>query len=184
MLLPWSKVKDWVCFACGECCKWFFVSLRPDETIRISSIYGRDKIEIVHGKPILKRIGGSCVFLHENLCLLGDEKPIACKLWPIIFMREGDSQSYFNGYYIYFDSRCPGVKKGRPSDRLYRAIIEAIRLKEGHKIKQNYTTARVEFNLLLPAMSSSTLKIATEIPPLQKLGFLLYSDLRSKVHIM
>ncbi|MGY0287910.1 MAG: YkgJ family cysteine cluster protein [Candidatus Methanodesulfokora washburnensis] len=148
MLLSWSKVKDWTCFACGECCKWFFVSLRPDEAVRISSTYGRDKIEIVHGKPILRRIGNSCVFLHGNLCLLGDEKPIACKLWPIIIMREGDAESYFCGYHVYFDNRCPGVQKGRPSDRLYRVIMEAIHLKEGRIIKQINTTAKIKSGLL------------------------------------
>lgn len=144
MLLPWSRVRKWTCFACGECCRWFFVSLRPDEAIRISSIYGRDKIEVIHGKTIIRRIGDSCVFLWGNLCLLGDEKPIACKLWPIVFMEEGDAESYFDGYHIYFDDRCPGVQRGRPSERLYMTIIEAIRLKEGQKIRQIYTTARIE----------------------------------------
>ncbi|MGC9103887.1 MAG: YkgJ family cysteine cluster protein [Candidatus Methanodesulfokora sp.] len=182
MLLPWSKVRDWFCFACGECCRWFFVSLRPDEAIRISSAYGRDKIEIVHGRPILRRIGDSCVFLYGNLCLLGDEKPIACKLWPIVFTREGGADSYFNGYYIYFDERCPGVKRGRPSDRLYMTIMEAIHLKEGQKIKQNYTTARVGPNLLLPAVASSTLGSTEEMSSLQNLEFPSYSSSRSKIY--
>ncbi len=135
--VPWRRVRDWECIACGSCCRRFYVPLNRREAVRIATKYGWDKIEIVHGKTVLRRVNGRCIFQVGNLCSLGNDKPVVCKTWPILVM---EKPIYGRGeeaifqldemYYVYVDLRCPSVRLGRPSQRLVEMVIpEAIRIK-------------------------------------------------------
>jgi Fe-S-cluster containining protein len=87
--LPWWSVASWKCDACGECCKWFSVSVTMHEYARISHHHGHDVVTLSLGRALLrKRCDGRCIFQYCEsgswLCGLQAEKPYACKMWPFI----------------------------------------------------------------------------------------------------
>ena len=104
---------------------------------------------------IRKREGEACPFLIESngkgLCYLQSlgMKPSACKIWPFRIYRNPEhgrsEEAYYShrlgGFYVYVDQRCPGVKPGKPTPRLMKAVDEAIEVWIGVRRDQLYTTA-------------------------------------------
>ncbi len=158
--IPWRRVKDWECVACGSCCRRFYVPLSREEAVGIAAKYGWDKLEIVHGKTVLKRVNGGCIFQVDNLCSLGNNKPIICKTWPILVMKKpvygrGEEAAFQldEMYYIYVDLRCPNIVLGRPSRRLVdRVIPEAIRIRRNGG-PQRFTTSSLRTPIPLITIS-------------------------------
>ncbi|MEM2082571.1 MAG: YkgJ family cysteine cluster protein [Candidatus Bathyarchaeia archaeon] len=154
-LLPWKKVRDWFCSACGECCKHFEVQLSPYELARISSFGAASRIRFEHGRIYLsKRQDGRCAFQEWAMglwiCSLADRKPTLCKLWPFhVFNRpsygRGEQAEY--GYegrrlYIYVNSHCPNVTLGRPTERLTTLVLpEVLDIALGKSSSQRYSTS-------------------------------------------
>ncbi len=158
MLLPWSRISNFVCYGCGLCCFYFRVPLKPYEALRIAKVFGPDKISIVRGKEyIAKEEGEPCPFLVNRngklMCSLQDIglKPVACKLWPFHIYRRPehgrDEEAYFQhrlgGFYVYVDQRCPGVFLGKPTQKLVKTVEEAIDIWLGIRKEQSLTTAAI-----------------------------------------
>ncbi len=169
LYLPWSRVSDFVCYACGLCCYRFRIPLKPHEALSIARTFGPAYVESIAGRQyIRKREGEACPFLIENgemgLCYLQSlgMKPSACKIWPFRVYRRPEhgrgEEAYYShrlgGFYVYVDQRCPGVKPGRPTPRLVKAVEEAIEVWAGVRRDQLFTTAS------LPAFST---KILTQL---------------------
>ena len=154
-LIPWRLVHDWVCQACGECCKHYIVELTPHEYAKIVQTYGYSPVTVSLGKMYLKRrADGSCFFLHEvggrNLCGLQPIKPKACKLWPFqVFEHPSfgypELSSYRYGrreFHVYVVPRCKGLYYGEPSHRLKKKVIpEILEIWLGLKVNQKYSTS-------------------------------------------
>jgi len=157
--IPWARVRDWNCLACGECCKWFVIPLRADELARILHTFGEWAIEFRLGKAYIRKPFSRCIFQYRRqdkwLCALQevDMKPVACKLWPFIPLTKPkygrDQEAAFEHlgerFYVYVDPRCPGISLGRPSSHLVQRVLpEIIELRLGMRTRQNFTTSRLE----------------------------------------
>lgn len=156
-LLPWRKVRDWSCSACGECCKHFEVQLSPYELAKLAPFGAASRIRFEHGRVYLrKRRDGRCAFQEEAMglwiCSLADRKPTICKLWPFhvfnrpSYGRGGQAEYEYEGkkLYIYVNSYCPNLTLGRPSERLTTLVIpEVLDIALGKSGSQRYSTSRL-----------------------------------------
>ncbi len=178
MYLPWSSIRTFRCLACGTCCSHFAIPLRPSEALAIARIFGWHRIEARKGRLFIRKDEGGCPFLVKmislGVCYLQEigVKPRACKLWPFhIFRnpeygrREGAAfPSRYGTFYIYVDTRCPGITLGRPTDALAAAAMEALEIWLGVRTEQSLTTSLFITSLhrLNPAPQSS---VAVGKPP-------------------
>ncbi|WP_455283575.1 YkgJ family cysteine cluster protein [[Eubacterium] cellulosolvens] len=152
--IPWSRVKSWVCDACGECCRWFSVPVTMHEYARISQNYGHDVFALGLGRAYLRRRpDGRCVFQFKRgdrwLCALQAEKPHACKMWPFIVcsnpVHGRDDAARWDGRggraYVYVDPRCSRIWLGKPTGQLVdKALPEFVDIAYGRRGTQLYTT--------------------------------------------
>ncbi|MBS7658612.1 MAG: YkgJ family cysteine cluster protein [Candidatus Bathyarchaeia archaeon] len=155
VLIPWRKTSFWYCSACGECCKKFHVPLTMFEYVEITSIFGKNVIELDLGKAYLRKnpLTKRCIFQKLKnkkwICGIQEIKPLACKLWPFIILtksKQKNDEALFNykgeNFYIYVDKRCPNVKTGKPTNYLINKILpEVINLSINNKMKQVYSTS-------------------------------------------
>ncbi len=156
LYLPWSRVSDFTCYACGLCCYRFRIPLKPHEALSIARTFGPTYVESIAGKQyIRKREGEACPFLIEDngmgLCYLQSlgMKLSACKIWPFKIYRNPEhgrgEEAYYSHrlgeFYVYVDQRCPGIKLGKPTPRLLKTVEEAVEVWIGVKRDQIYTTA-------------------------------------------
>lgn len=159
--VPWAKIRDWSCLACGECCKWFVIPLRADELARILHAFGDWAIEFKLAKAYIRKPStrSRCIFQYKMrdkwLCLLQemDMKPVACKLWPFIPLtkpkygrsREAAFEHSGERFFVYVDPRCPGIVLGTPSSYLIQKVLpEVIELRLGLKKHQDFTTSHLK----------------------------------------
>ena len=110
-------------------------------------------LKTIAGKVYIgKEPGAKCPFLFRaggrELCSLDlmGVKPVACKLWPIyVYERPVHGQaeeayiSYRGSFYVYFDARCPGVKRGRATPKVEQTVKEAIDIWLGVRKEQRLT---------------------------------------------
>ncbi len=152
-LVTWRVVADWQCMGCGACCEVFRIPLRPDEAVSIARAFGDWAVELRHGRPYLARVGGRCAFLSTSgRCLLQPLglKPRACKVWPFSVSREPKHGSpklarfehLGREWYVYTDSRCPGLILGEPSERLVEEVLpEIVEIWVGARREQEASTS-------------------------------------------
>ncbi|MDH5816549.1 MAG: YkgJ family cysteine cluster protein [Candidatus Nezhaarchaeota archaeon] len=177
-LVPWRKVENWFCIACGECCREFKVPLKVYEAVRLANIFGYKFLELGLGGYVLrKRADGRCVFqFHSNgkwICGIQRIKPLACKLWPFLISErprddsKEEAEYEFRGYtfYVYVNSFCKGIVYGRPSYVFANKVVpEFIELSLGLREEQTFSTSlllthKVEsrsirpLNILMPHQS-------------------------------
>lgn len=154
-LIPWRKVEDWVCLACGICCKEFRVPLSMHEATKLAMIFGHGCLEVNwRGYYLKKTLDRRCMF-QVNLggkltCGIQEIKPLACKLWPFTVLREprygARNEALYEfkgqGFYVYLNPYCRGIIYGRPSERFERKVIqEFIELSIGLRVKQELSTS-------------------------------------------
>ncbi|MGP3668048.1 MAG: YkgJ family cysteine cluster protein [Candidatus Bathyarchaeota archaeon] len=159
--IPWRFIYSWECVNCGDCCRKYNVNLSVDEWLRITRIYG-DVVVSSLGKLVLRRgVDGSCVFLRRIggrwICGLQSIKPRACMLWPF-YVKEKPVYGYgefacysHNGlnFYIYVDTFCKGLIYGLPSKKILDEILpEVVKIYLGKKVKQQYTTSKLNLGVL------------------------------------
>ncbi|MGO8806483.1 MAG: YkgJ family cysteine cluster protein [Candidatus Bathyarchaeia archaeon] len=126
--VPWQKIADWQCKACGYCCKLYSVVLSFPEWLRLTKTFGVETTSSDLNRFFIKRFGdGSCAFLCNDVnnyyCDLQNMKPEACKIWPFKVMTEpkyGEEKQAAYDYrglrfYIYGDTMCSGLRYGTPS---------------------------------------------------------------------
>ncbi|MCX8176435.1 MAG: YkgJ family cysteine cluster protein [Candidatus Bathyarchaeota archaeon] len=161
-IVPWRFIHSWKCVNCGECCRKYNVNLAVDEWLRIVRIYGEDVVVSNLGKLVLRRrVDGSCVFLYSAggrwICGLQSIKPRACMLWPF-YVKEKPvygygELAYYNcnrlDFYIYVDMFCKGLTYGLPSKEILDEVLpEVVEIYLGRRVKQQYTTSKLNFRSL------------------------------------
>jgi len=66
LFVPWQRIADWKCTACGLCCRAYSVVLNFQEWLNIVKNYGVDKTVSGLDKLFIKRRSdGSCIFLYK-----------------------------------------------------------------------------------------------------------------------
>jgi len=158
--IPWSRIRDWNCIACGECCKHFWVPISQDEWRTIVEFCGLGFTTVIDGKPHLRStVSGRCIFQAwiqgRWLCTLQGVKPLVCKLWPFRITshpKHGDPDSALFVFrrrqiFVYCDPRCSGVSLGRPSLNLVNRVIpEFVAMALGEKPRQRFSTAQTNLS--------------------------------------
>jgi len=153
--VPWSYVKSWTCFECGECCKRYVVNLTIKEWLNIVHIFGVEvTIPSATGFYLKRRTDGRCVFIYNAsdrwLCGLQGTKPRSCKLWPFKMFRspklgyEDEASFTYRGrkFFIYVDPACRGIRWGSPSaDFVSKTLPEFVDVSLGLCEKQRYSTS-------------------------------------------
>lgn len=77
------------CKRCKACCRTsdrfvhIYVCGHEQQLIGLLESQGRDT------KEILIPYGASCPFLNYKGCMLGDMKPFQCRMYPMLFLRDG-----------------------------------------------------------------------------------------------
>jgi len=101
------------CKKCGgKCCRGDKDSVIPlsVKESKILSSMNKVKIELGkygEGKMHFFRMNGDCPFLSKSGCVLAENKPINCKMFPLIFLYENNKIKF------YFDDsdHCPYTKE-------------------------------------------------------------------------
>ncbi len=148
MHVPWRLVASWHCDACGVCCKKYKVRLRTYEFLKLRET---GFVEEKAGKFYIKKLGKFCPFQIDNLCILGNSKPIACKLYPFSITKKGEETASFEfegeEFFVYVDTFCKNVilkSDLRPSAIVEKEIIEAFEILTGKKSAPNLLTAQIK----------------------------------------
>ncbi|MCS7103671.1 MAG: hypothetical protein NZ992_07320 [Candidatus Korarchaeum sp.] len=127
------------------------------EAFAVARIFGWCHIEVRKGRFFLRKDRGRCPFLSKlgpfELCYLQEigVKPKACKIWPFhIFenpeygkKEEATFSSKYGTFYVYVDSRCPGITIGRPNDMLVNTVLETLEIWLGVRTEQFLTTGKI-----------------------------------------
>lgn len=77
------------CKQCRACCRTsdrfvhIYVCGHEERLIERLASEGKDT------KEILVQVASSCPFLCDTGCMLGDIKPFQCRLYPLLFLRDG-----------------------------------------------------------------------------------------------
>jgi Fe-S-cluster containining protein len=156
--VPWTFVHDWVCLACGVCCKGYDVVLEFPEWVRIVKAYGVGYTEPGISRLYLKhKDDGTCAFLYNLYgkwaCSLQPMKPIACKLWPFKISDnpkygKPNQALYYTSdqrkLYVYVDPACIGLQWGTPNQNFQTVTVpEFVDLALGLRRKQFYSTSQL-----------------------------------------
>lgn len=153
--IPWSKIRSWICDACGECCKWFNIPLTAYEYAKFSREFGFSIIEFRKGRSWLKKKSDKrCVFMipygRRWLCGVQDDKPLACQIWPFrvlnrpMYGRKQEAKYECEEWkgYVYVDPRCPKLIYGKPTVNFTNKIVkEFIQIALWRMEHQKYSTA-------------------------------------------
>ncbi|MCS7098682.1 MAG: YkgJ family cysteine cluster protein [Candidatus Methanomethyliaceae archaeon] len=149
--IPWRRINNWICIACGDCCKKYKVPLTAYEVAKISKIFGYKCLEPSLGCYYLKRKpDGSCIFQISNICGIQNIKPHACKLWPFMiyerakygYKNEAEYEYKGRTFYVYVNPYCKGITYGRPSLTFEMFVIsEFIELSLESREEQVFSTS-------------------------------------------
>ncbi|MHA1706257.1 MAG: YkgJ family cysteine cluster protein [Promethearchaeota archaeon] len=138
--VPWRRVHDWRCVACGNCCTHFSVPLMGTEYAKFMKIFGDNIMDFNFnpGKVYLrKKLNNECIFQDIrygiSFCMIQELKPYVCKLFPFFITKTGEREALYiyknEPYYVYVNTFCPQVKYGIPSFNFVKIVIpEAIQL--------------------------------------------------------
>jgi len=74
----------------------------------------------------MRKNGGRCIFLRENLCSIYDMRPIICRFYPFKLENLGK-----NRYVFSYTEECPGIGKGAQLKRnffegLFREFLRSM----------------------------------------------------------
>jgi len=162
-LVPWRRVRDWFCTACGGCCMKFKVPLTAYETTIISKVFGYECLELGLGTYYLRRRASKrCIFqvYREGrwVCGIQGFKPMACKLWPFTicekpeygFNEEAEFEFGNERFYVYLNPYCRGMVYGRPSKVLVQKVVpEFVELRLGLRREQSRSTSLLKGRILM-----------------------------------
>ncbi len=146
MKLPWRKVREWRCHACGRCCLAYTPKLTYYEYLKMPEQFVVEK----RGKYYIRKFGKRCPFQSGNLCMIQSSKPLSCRLFPFSVHRRGDEMALFEyggeEFYVYVDPFCPNVVPGEPSKSLTERVLQAVMLSSGKRFDfEKLTCSDVHF---------------------------------------
>lgn len=116
----------WVCTHCGRCCMdaegWDRrVLLLEKDVTRLEEAGEQGFHEQTDGGrfvAVMKKEDGRCVFLEENGCMVYENRPLLCRMYPFYVERQGDV------YVIGVDTACPGVGGGEGlAEEFFRGLL-------------------------------------------------------------
>ena len=176
--VPWSRVRSWICDACGECCRWFNVPVTMHEYARISQNYGHDVLALGVGRAYLRRADGRCIFQFKRgdrrLCALQAQKPHACKMWPFVVssnpVHGRDDAARWESprgrAYVYVDPRCSRIRFGKPTGYLVGKVLpEVVEIAFGERQSQLHTTHNSLFMRIIEMTTSQSPAPQDRSPP-------------------
>jgi uncharacterized protein len=103
-------------YNCIHCCKDTHMPLSYDDIDRISRLGYEQKFFVrrVRGWLQLKNRSGKCVFHDGAGCIIYDNRPEGCQLYPVIFDKELDS--------AVVDDECLHQASFHPTDDLVKKL--------------------------------------------------------------
>jgi Fe-S-cluster containining protein len=116
----------WMCTRCGRCCMdaegWDRrVLLLEKDVTRLEEAGEQDFHEQTdEGRfiAVMKKDDGRCVFLSENSCMVYENRPLLCRMYPFYVERQGDV------YILGVDPGCPGVGGGEAlAEEFFRGLL-------------------------------------------------------------
>ncbi|MBS7633389.1 YkgJ family cysteine cluster protein [Candidatus Bathyarchaeota archaeon] len=157
--VPWQRLANWKCIACGDCCRFYSVVLSFPEWLRIVENYGIEKTtSSINRLYIRRKENGLCPFLYNfaglSVCGLQHMKPKACQLWPFKILpkpqyghaNEAAYDAFSNRFFIYADIACRGLRFGRPTWEFTNHVLkEFIEIALGSRSVQLKTTSALVF---------------------------------------
>jgi len=134
---------------------WFSVPLNMYEYAKLCQAWGFEVVEISQGRGWLrKRADRRCVFaIPRNglwICGLQQEKPHACKMWPLrvsdypTYGRKAIAKYETEGWagYVYVDPRCPHLIFGKSTQHFKNEVVaEFVRISLHTIMRQRFSTA-------------------------------------------
>lgn len=78
------------------------MTLTEEDIRRINSLGFKDYCELVDGYIQLININGRCFFFREGRCLIHTDKPLGCKLYPLVYDIDKD-EVVFHDFCEYLD---------------------------------------------------------------------------------
>jgi len=185
--IPWRKVENWFCIACGDCCREFRVPLNAYEATKLAEIFGYDCLELgLKGYYLKKKPNRRCIFQIYSggrwICGIQGIKPLACRLWPFIVTQKpryeykDEAEFEFRGQkvYVYLNPYCRGIIYGTPSSIFIKKVIpEFVELSLGLRREQELSTS-----ILVSAQTNLAL-----LTMLTAKNYELHLDARSKAII-
>ncbi|WP_457591529.1 YkgJ family cysteine cluster protein [Geoglobus sp.] len=73
--------------SCCECCRDTEMQLSERDLRRIEKLgFSRDEFSVeVDGIRVLKNVDGSCYFLKDCSCSIYPNRPLGCRLYPVVY---------------------------------------------------------------------------------------------------
>ena len=120
-LIPWRIARRWRCVRCGWCCCNYDVPITFEDEERLrkfGDVFWHGKVGVY-----LKRIDGKCIFYRDGECLIYEDRPIACRMYPFYIRRQGDELAKFGDVYVYLDRNCRGIGKGSKIEEVLNLLL-------------------------------------------------------------
>jgi len=147
MVVFYPKGVRWACHRCAICCANTSthnrtIRLLQDEIEKLARVTGRKEDEFSEPTNdeqlyprMMKKRGGKCFFLRDDLCLVYDNRPLTCAFYPFFL-----TQASANSMKICLTPEaCPGLGKGEVIQRDYYARLLQLALQK----MPNITVPRV-----------------------------------------
>ncbi len=75
---------------CQRCCYETEMTLTEEDVERISGLGYKGYYTLKDGYFQMINIDGRCFFLREGFCLIHDDKPVGCRLYPLVLDIDDD----------------------------------------------------------------------------------------------
>jgi len=108
---------------CNLCCLGTRMPLSGEDVARLRAL-GFKVSEFVYGsgrRRVLRNVGGRCVFLRETGCVVYEDRPAGCRLYPLVY-DEGRRR-------CVLDACCPhrdGFTVGEGDREALRALLRRL----------------------------------------------------------
>jgi Fe-S-cluster containining protein len=169
-----AKTRDasfsYQCHACNKCCHGKGIQVNPYETMRLSNHLKITTTEFrstyLNGQLLKqKQHSNACIFLDETGCTVHEDRPLACRLYPLGRLRIENGKEYFTEIGPHPDSageygtnstvdtylKTQAVKPFLNAERIYMKLIQVMantallelqpktKKKKKHEARLNYT---------------------------------------------
>lgn len=107
---------------CQRCCHETEMTLTEEDIRRIDALGHKDYYQLKKGYLQMRNIDKKCFFLRDGFCLIHEDKPLGCKLYPQVL----DTDRWV----VMLHDFCPYTKEFHFDKEDGRRLKETIRLEE------------------------------------------------------
>jgi Fe-S-cluster containining protein len=99
-MLGFQTLFSYQCNGCGRCCHNQVITLSPYDVIRLARAAHLSTTDTIarftlrRGSLLRFEPGGSCAVLNGSHCTLHQGRPVACRLYPLGYRRDGSRASF------------------------------------------------------------------------------------------